>query len=118
MYVEPVKFSMLSPSNSSAALVLLIPSGVAVGTSVRSNGQATFTLLSTGVYTIRVSAANRRTIGSYNLNLECFFPAPSPDAVALPCGALAAGTTVAGVLKCVHELRARSAEWAAATAPG
>ena len=59
---------------------------------MRSNGQATFTLPSTGIYTIRVSAANRRSIGWYNLNLECFFPAPSPDAVVLPCGALASGT--------------------------
>jgi hypothetical protein len=44
------------------------------------------------IYVMQVSASNLTTIGSYNLNVECLLPAPSPDAVLLTCGALSAGT--------------------------
>jgi hypothetical protein len=50
-----------------------------------------FTLPVTGPYVIRVSATNLVTTGSYNLNRECLFPTPSPDAAPLPCGTLASG---------------------------
>ncbi len=81
----------------SAALRLFAPSGSSVGGTLLSNGQATFTLPETGTYTIRVNAQNLSQTGSYNLGRHCFFPAPSPNAVMLPCGGLRSGTIDAPV---------------------
>jgi hypothetical protein len=77
--------------SASAELTLFAPSGAVVG-ALRSNSQATFVLPESGTYVIRVSAANLAGIGSYNVNLECLLPTPSPDTVPLTCGALASGT--------------------------
>lgn len=52
---------------------LFSPSGTAVGFSVVSNGQRQreYTLPEDGSYTIRVSAFNLASTGSYNLGLQC-----------------------------------------------
>jgi hypothetical protein len=76
--------------SSSVGLTLFAPSGSTVGT-LRSNSLANFTLAADGTYLIRVRATNLVTTGSYNLNLECLFPVPSPDAVSLTCGTLGSG---------------------------
>ena len=82
-------------SNGSVALTLVAPSGADGAVIQRSNSERQFTLAETGVYTIRVRAFNRVATGSYNLNLECLFPAPSPDSTTLQCGSLASNTLVA-----------------------
>jgi hypothetical protein len=69
-------------------LTLFSPSGAAVGSTLHSNSQADFALSETGTYVIRVNASDLGTKGSYNLGLECLFPAQSPDTVTLVCGSL------------------------------
>ncbi len=84
-------FSTNPAASNSAALTLFAPSGTTVGT-IRSNSQTTFALTEAGTYAIRVNATNLGTTGSYRVSLHCLFPTPSPGAVALTCGAMAAGT--------------------------
>ena len=79
-------FSTNPTASTSVELTVFAPSGAAVGT-IRSNSQANLTLTETGIYVIRVRAANLTRTGSYNLNFECIVP-PSPDAVPLACGTL------------------------------
>ena len=79
------------PSSGSVVLTLFTAAGAAVGT-LASNSQNLFTLPIDGVYSIRVSANNLATTGSYNISRECLFPVQSPDAVPLACGELAPGT--------------------------
>jgi hypothetical protein len=73
------------PSSRSAEMTLVSPAGVVLGTLV-SNSQQIFQLPANGVYVVRVAARNRRTTGSYNVNLECLVPVQSPPAVPLSCG--------------------------------
>lgn len=56
-----------------------------------SESQQTLTLPDNGVYTVRINANNLLSIGSFNFGYECILPVPSPDAVALAVGDLAAG---------------------------
>jgi hypothetical protein len=79
------------PSSGSVVLTLFTPAGAVVGT-LASNSQNLFTLPVNGVYSIRVSANNLATTGSYNVSRQCLFPIQSPGAVPLPCGGLSAGT--------------------------
>jgi PKD domain/Beta-propeller repeat len=79
------------PASRSAELTLVSPTGVLLGTLV-SNSQSTFELPANGVYVVRVAARNRRTRGSYNVNLECLIPAFSPPAIPLSCGDHRSGT--------------------------
>jgi len=58
------------PSSRSVVMTLFAPSGAAVGT-LASNSQTLFTLPATGAYTIRVSANNLSTTGSYTLRMTC-----------------------------------------------
>ena len=81
-----------SPSSGSVVLRVFAQSGAAIGGALSSNSQNLYTLPIDGVYTIRVNANNPARTGSYNISRECLFPIPSPDAVPLPCGGLAAGT--------------------------
>jgi hypothetical protein len=72
-------------------MTLVSPTGVVLGTLV-SNSQQIFQLPADGVYVVRVAARNRRTTGSYNVNLECLVPVQSPPAVPLSCGDHRSGT--------------------------
>ena len=78
-------------SSRSAVVKVFAPSGQLV-VSFLTNSQRHFVLPATGTYVMQVSANNVTMTGSYNLNVECLLPTPSPDAVLLTCGALSAGT--------------------------
>jgi hypothetical protein len=71
--------------SGSANLAIFGPTGAIVG-AARSNGQVHVTLPVTGTYVVHVAAVNLATVGSYNINFECFFP-PGSDVVALSCEA-------------------------------
>jgi hypothetical protein len=51
-------------------------------------------LPATGTYVVRVSATNLAQTGSYNLNLGCLLPVPTPSAT-LACGAVQQGALTA-----------------------
>ena len=84
-------FSPTPGSSASLELTLYGPTGTALAM-LRSNSQSNVLLPDTGTYVLRVSARNLGTTGSYNVNVECLIPAPSPPAVLLGCGALQSGT--------------------------
>jgi len=86
-------FSSNPTASNSATLTVFTPSGTALGT-IRSNGIANFTLPTTGIYVVRVSATNLATAGSYNVSRQCLLPVPSP-APPLQCGAVQPGTFTA-----------------------
>ena len=78
-------------SSRSAVVKIFGPAGDLV-ISFLTNSQRQVLLPATGPYIMQVSASNLTMTGSYNLNVECLLPTPSPDAVPLTCGALGAGT--------------------------
>ena len=59
------------PSSRSVVLTMFASAGTAVGGTLASNSQSPYTLPADGVYTLRVSANNLATTGSYTVRRTC-----------------------------------------------